>query len=103
MQTENSQAADSSFCFSEQGGNGKGPHISVRSCKEAECEGRKKHERVKQQRASLSLCGMLFMLLTGLLTSLSSFCGLSLGAHFGFVVCVESAFSLYPVEQLHYL
>lgn len=46
--------------------------------------GEKKKSGLRHQRAPLSPFRMLFMLLTGLLTSRSSFCEVSLGAHFGF-------------------
>lgn len=62
-----------------------------KSCKEAEQV--EKKERLKHQRAPLSSLRMLFILLTGLLTSLSSFCEVSLGAHFAFVVSIQPAFS----------
>lgn len=42
---------------------------------------------LKLQRDPFSPFRILFMLSTGLLTSLSSFCEVSLGAHFGFGAC----------------
>lgn len=80
------------FCFSEQG-NGKRPHISAKAAKKRR-KRKKKRERLKHQRAPLSSLRMLFILLTGLLTSLSSFCKVSLGAHSGFV-----AFSLWSLHS----
>lgn len=55
-----------------------------------------KKERLKHQRAPLSSLRMLFILLTGLLTSLSSFCKVSLGAHFG---SGASGASIQPVSS----
>lgn len=60
-------------------------HIFLRKLQRSRARGKK--EKLKHQRAPLSPLRMLFMLLTGLLTSPSSFCGVSLGAHFEFVAC----------------
>lgn len=63
-------------------------HIFLRKLQRSGARGKK--ERLKHQRAPLSSLRMLFILLTGLLTSLSSFCKVSLGAHFEFVACGAS-------------
>lgn len=57
-------------------------------------------ESSKHQRASLSSLKMLFILLTGLLTSLGLFSKVSLGNSRS---AMEPPFSLYPVRELHYL
>lgn len=69
------------FFVSEGKEKGKPPHISVNAAKE---QSKRKKKRFKHQRAPLSSLRMLFILLTGLLTSLSSFSRVSVGAHFGF-------------------
>lgn len=71
------------FFVSEGKEKGKPSHISVNAAKEQSKRKRKK-KRFKHQRAPLSSLRMLFILLTGLLTSLSSFSRVSVGAHFGF-------------------
>lgn len=62
--------------------------------------GAKGTESSKHQRASLSSLKMLFILLTGLLTSLGLFSKVSLGSSLS---AMEPPFSLYPVRELHYL
>lgn len=77
---KNSETGDRSFLF-QQAGKRKATTYFCECCKGAE---QKKKKRFKHQRAPLSSLRMLFILLTGLLTSLSSFSRVSVGAHFGF-------------------
>lgn len=72
------------FLFCQKGLMEKLPNICVNVAKEqSKGRGEKKEwERSKHQRASPSSLRMLFILLTGLLTSPSLFSKVSLGAHF---------------------
>lgn len=74
--------------------------ISQRSRANAAGGGGEGTESSKHQRASLSSLKMLFILLTGLLTSLGLFSKVSLGSSRS---AMEPPFSLYPVRELHYL
>lgn len=82
MEKKNSETGECSFLFHR--------------CGEKESERtflrmlQRRGKRFKHQRVRLSSPWMLFILLTGLLPSLSSFSKVSLGAHFGFMASEAS-------------